>query len=100
LRSRALVAAQLGWPRAERETLSSNDVLAGTTAQRESVQTRLVEEERRAANRAGRELLPAGALAVSTQCGFASGLVGDEENLRFQHAKLARVAEAGHGLWS
>jgi 5-methyltetrahydropteroyltriglutamate--homocysteine methyltransferase len=38
-------------------------------------------------------------LAISTQCGFASGLVGDEENLRFQHAKLARVAEAAHSLW-
>ena len=37
--------------------------------------------------------------AISTQCGFASGLVGDEENLRFQHAKLARVAEAAHRLW-
>ena len=39
-------------------------------------------------------------LALSTQCGFASGLVGDAENMRFQHDKLARVAEAAHRLWA
>jgi methionine synthase II (cobalamin-independent) len=39
-------------------------------------------------------------LALSTQCGFASGLVGDAESMRFQHDKLARVAEAAHRLWS
>lgn len=38
-------------------------------------------------------------LAVSTQCGFASGLQGDEENLRFQRAKLERVAEGARALW-
>lgn len=45
------------------------------------------------------KFFPREQLAISTQCGFASGLVGDEENLRFQHAKLARVAEAAHSLW-
>ena len=39
-------------------------------------------------------------LALSTQCGFASGLVGDAEAMRFQHDKLARVAEAAHLLWA
>jgi 5-methyltetrahydropteroyltriglutamate--homocysteine methyltransferase len=43
---------------------------------------------------------PRDQLAISTQCRFASGLVGDEENLRFQRAKLGRVAEAAHSLWS
>ena len=38
-------------------------------------------------------------LAISTQCGFASGLVGDAEKLSFQRAKLERVAEAAHSLW-
>lgn len=38
-------------------------------------------------------------LAISTQCGFASGLEGDAEKLKFQRVKLTRVAEAAHSLW-
>ncbi len=38
-------------------------------------------------------------LAISTQCGFASGLEGDAEKLQFQRAKLTRVAEAAQSLW-
>ena len=40
--------------------------------------------------------------ASSSRCKrnrFASGLVGDAEKMRFQHDKLARVAEAAHRLW-
>lgn len=54
--------------------------------------------ERRVAEAA--KFFPREQFAVSTQCGFASGLIGDDESLRFQHAKLARVAEAAHSLWS
>lgn len=37
--------------------------------------------------------------AISTQCGFASGLSGDAEQQRFQRQKLTRVAEAARELW-
>ena len=42
---------------------------------------------------------PRDQLAVSTQCGFASGLRGDEDEMKFQSDKLALVAETARQAW-
>lgn len=39
-------------------------------------------------------------LALSTQCGFASGLRGDEAGMKFQSDKLRLVAETAHQAWA
>jgi 5-methyltetrahydropteroyltriglutamate--homocysteine methyltransferase len=42
---------------------------------------------------------PRAQLAISTQCGFASGLKASAEDLAFQRAKLTLVGTAARALW-